>query len=309
MARNNSLVRLPDWLKLNRSPAFEPSWPSWIQTLTGHSGYIRAMALSRNGQRIVSVERDDTIKIWNATTGEPMKTIQLVDTADISSSLAFSEDGQLILSPSSSNVKLLNAGTGLVERTLVGHSKEVWAVAISHDDQWIASGSEDNSVRLWDANKGLAEKTLVGHSDPVWAVAFSPDSRWIASGSEDRTIMLWETLTGEAKTFVGHDDLVQAVAFSPTGRWIVSGSSDETVRVWDTTTWELQHTLVGHTIAVTCVAFFTTGQRIVSSSYDNTIKIWDTSVNSLQREVPASYHYDYESIAFSPQWLSDCIWI
>ncbi|KAK5092347.1 hypothetical protein LTR70_003966 [Exophiala xenobiotica] len=309
-------------------------------TLTGHLQYIEAMTLSLNGQRIVSADAGGTIKVWNATTGETMKTIQLVDT-NATYSLACSGDGQLIVPPSSSNIRLLNAGTGSVERTLVGHSDTVLAVAISHDDQRIASGSRDNSVRLWDADKGLVENTLVGHSDEVWAVAFSPDSRRIASGSEDGTIKLWETLAGEAKTLIGHEDNVTAVAFSPTGRRIVSGSSDMTVRVWDTTTalvekvlighkdgvhsvafspighliasgsdhtirlwdtttWELQDTLVGHTGTVNDVAFFATGQRIVSSSYDSTMKIWDTSVKGLQRDVPVNYRNKYGSIAFSP---------
>jgi len=340
VVRKNSLSRLPDWLKLNKSPAVEPNWPSLVQTLTGHSDFISAMALPLDGQRIVSA--GDAIKMWNASTGQTMKTIPLVDTKKLINSLACSGNGQLIVYSSSSDVKLLNAGTGSDERTLVGHWEKVLAVAISHDDQWIASGSRDNSVRLWDANKGLVEKTLVGHSDEVWAVAFSPDSRRIASGSKDKTIKLWETLTGGLKTFIGHKAAVAAVVFSPDGRLIVSGSWDQTIRVWETTTalvemilvghtavvlsvafsstghligsgswdetvklWdtmtgELQNTLVGHSGKVNNVAFFPTGQRVVSSSNDKTIKIWDTSVKGLQRDVPVNYRNKHGSIAFSP---------
>jgi len=40
-----------------------------MRTLTGHLGWMRSVAFSRDGNRIVSGSTDMLVKIWNAETG------------------------------------------------------------------------------------------------------------------------------------------------------------------------------------------------------------------------------------------------
>ncbi|MFM7405845.1 MAG: protein kinase domain-containing protein [Cuspidothrix sp.] len=70
-----------------------------INTLTAHSKGVIAVAISRDGQTLVSGSDDDTIKIWNLGTGELKSTL----TGHSSSvwSLAISPDGQTLVSGSS----------------------------------------------------------------------------------------------------------------------------------------------------------------------------------------------------------------
>jgi len=37
------------------------------------------------------------------------------------------------------------------------------SVAISHDVQWVVSGSEDGGVQFWDAKSGIVQLMLQGH--------------------------------------------------------------------------------------------------------------------------------------------------
>ena len=105
-------------------------------------------------------------------------------------------------------IKLWDAITGGLQKTLVGYSGPVYAVALSLgvsavafslDGKQIASGSYDNTIKLWDATTGGLQQTLVGHSGPdnavafssvVSAIAFSLDGKQIASGSYNNTIKL-----------------------------------------------------------------------------------------------------------------------
>ena len=40
-----------------------------VHTLTGHSEDMQSVAFSPNGNRVVSVSKDNRVKIWNAETG------------------------------------------------------------------------------------------------------------------------------------------------------------------------------------------------------------------------------------------------
>jgi WD40 repeat protein len=88
-------------------------------------------------------------------------------------------------------VKVWDAMTGQLARTLAGHFSTVHGVAFSPDGRRIAS-TDDNAVRLWDAMTGQVALTLTGHTQSVQSVAFSPDGRRLASGGKDRTVKVWD---------------------------------------------------------------------------------------------------------------------
>jgi WD40 repeat protein len=130
-------------------------------------------------------------------------------------------------------VKVWNAETGAVLRTLRGHEKTVRCVSFSPDARRIVSGSEDATVKLWDAETGEELRTLCGHGGLVHSVSFSPDGRRIVSGSVDRTVKLWDTETGaELLTLHGHGGVVISVSFSQDARRIVSADG-KSVNFWD----------------------------------------------------------------------------
>ena len=68
-------------------------------------------------------------------------------------SVAFSPDGQRIVSGSDDKtVKIWDANNGKELKTLTGHYT-VWSVAFSPDGQRIVSGSRDNTLKIWDASE------------------------------------------------------------------------------------------------------------------------------------------------------------
>ena len=75
-------------------------------------------------------------------------------------------------------------------RIIGKHHQLVNSVAISSDDQFIVSGSNDETVRLWNIKTG--ENHIIGeHDHCVTSVAISSDNQFIISGSHDETVRLW----------------------------------------------------------------------------------------------------------------------
>ena len=95
------------------------------------------------------------------------------------------------------SIRLWEAATGRLVRTLAGHSDQVWSVAFSPDGKALVSGGVDKTVRLWDVGLGELKTTLPEHGNFVQAVAFSPDGRTVASASHDGTTRLWHAATDE----------------------------------------------------------------------------------------------------------------
>lgn len=58
-----------------------------------------------------------------------------------------------------------------------GHTDEVWALAISPDGQYLASGGKDRLVGVWDVEKDEWVKGFTGHRDHISVRPFSTSTR------------------------------------------------------------------------------------------------------------------------------------
>jgi len=222
--------------------AVQPAEPSrgLIYSLQGHGHVVMAVAFSPDGRRIVSGSDDETLRLWDATTGQPIGSPLQGHKGGVVS-VAFSPDGRRIVSGSSDDtLRIWDATTGQpIGTPLQGHTHFVYSVSFSPDGRRIVSGSNDNTLLLWDATTGQPiGSPLQGHTGTVFSVAFSPDGRRIVSGSNDKTLRLWDATTGQpiGSPLQGHKGYVNSAAFSPDGRRIVSGSNDRTLRLWDAET-------------------------------------------------------------------------
>jgi WD40 repeat protein/uncharacterized caspase-like protein len=276
---------------------------------TGHASLVISVAFSPDGRLIATGSADNTIKLWDAATGNQLRSVE-GHTGPVNS-VAFSPDGNVIASGSwDKTIKLWDVATGNQVRSLEGHTGYVNSVAFSPDGNVIASGSGDKTIKLWDAATGKQLRSVEGHTGEVNSVAFSPDGKWIASGSQDKTIKLWDAATGkQLRSLEGYTGGVNSVTFSPDGKVIASGSQvkapvagwdltarnilgeslsggkDKTIKLWDAATGKELRSLEGHTGDVNSVAFSPDGKMIASGSQDKTIKLWDAATGKQLRSL------------------------
>ncbi len=198
----------------------------------GTSGIAFREAWSPGSDRIVVAGLNSGISMWDIASAQ---MVFAVPAPSLVSAVAWSGGGGVLCGGASSGeVQVLDAASGQMLRSTVGHSDEVRAVGFSPDSTLIASGASDGLVRVWRTATMESVATLAGHTSIVRAVAWSPRGRLLASASHDGTVRVWDA---EAGTCVGvlpdHTGFVASLAYSADGRLLASGSLDGTVRVWD----------------------------------------------------------------------------
>ncbi|XP_035235454.1 coronin-1C-A isoform X2 [Anguilla rostrata] len=128
--------------------------------------------------------------------------------------------------------------------TVCGHTGPVLDIEwCPHNDQVIASGSEDCTVMVWQIPEHgltvpLAEPVVVleGHSKRVGIVTWHPTARNVLlSAGCDNQVIIWNVGTGEAMINLEemHPDVIYSVCWNRSGSLICTACKDKKIRVID----------------------------------------------------------------------------
>ncbi len=199
--------------------------------------------------------------------------------------IAASPDGRWLATAShDQTIKLWDARTMQLRRTLTGHGNIVWGIAFSPDSQYLASGSalpHAGEVKVWEVASGRQRYHFEGHSRLVTALAFHPCRPWLASGSLDGSVRLWDLAAGRPLGLLHQlDQAVYSLAYRPDGRWLAAACLDQRVALWDgnlspTRPTPPEHRLTGHTAGVWSVRFSADGRYLASGSEQGIVILWD----------------------------------
>ncbi len=121
-------------------------------TLRGHTDVVWSATFSPDGspdgRKIVTASGDNTAKVWDATTGKELATLQ--GHTNPVNSATFSPDSTKIVTASYDHTaKVWDATTGKELATLRGHSDVVWSATFSPDGTKIVTASEDGTARVY----------------------------------------------------------------------------------------------------------------------------------------------------------------
>jgi WD40 repeat protein len=274
-----------------------------LATLEGHTGGVRAVALSADGRLAATGGLDGTIRLWETLNGHTLTT--LTGHTGVVWGVALSGDGALLASggvdgtvrlwtvtkfPRADGTRRSRAEgtrTGALRATFQAHTGGVRGVALSMDGRLAASGGVDGVVRLWDTASCQLVAALHGHTVVVYRVALSGDGHLAASASFDGTVRLWATTSRQlVATLRGHSAVVWSVAISGDGQVMAGAGHDGLVRLWHAVSGELLSTLP-HAAGIRAVALSGDGQLVASGGVDGTVRVWDVRTGALVSDVQA----------------------
>eukprot|EP00940_MAST-03C_sp_MAST-3C-sp2_P000909 g909.t1 len=171
---------------------------------------------------------------------------------------------------------LWKLSNGNRERSFVGHTIAVYAVAVTPNGDGIVSGGFKIAI-LWNIHDSSRLLTFKGHKGPVYGVVVSSSGLHLYTCSADKTAIKWSMKTGERlDTFKGHEDRVRSCCLTSDDKYLITASNDKTAIVWNADDATRLRTLKGHFSSVISVCVSSCAPRIVATgSWDNTVILWD----------------------------------
>ena len=284
------------WLCPRRQSLRAPGGPLGHTFL--HSDEVTALAISPDGDRLITGLPDGTAQAWNLVTGACLH--QLRGHSDRIFTAAVSADGiRAVTGSADCTARVWNLISGRCEHNLTGHRGYVRAVAISADGTHAVTASVDTTARVWNLATGKSEYQLTGHTGSVTAVAISADGSRAVTGSGDCTARVWNLTTGACDyDLAGHTGDVDAVGISADGMYAITASYDGTAKIWNLATGRCEHELTDHTDAVLAVAVSLGAPRAVTGSADHTGKVWNLATGQCERTL-VGHTESLEAVAVS----------
>ncbi|MEZ6188260.1 MAG: hypothetical protein R3F62_25030 [Planctomycetota bacterium] len=235
------------------------------QTLAGHNSSVTAIAVSRDGERLLSGGEDGDLRLWTLSDGR-------------SQSLAKQASGVVSLAWPQSGPISVDFGGRVQTWSSLGQPSKTWeagaginCAVVSPNGGKLALGTLTGTVTTRKPADGENSETVVSGGAPIEALAFSPDSKSLAVGLLDGSVSVHGTST-EAFEAPGQVS-VGALAFVNDGELVV-GYSDGSVRLLNVKSGSETAALVGGSSApVLDLAIH--GKSLVSLHNDRSVVRWD----------------------------------
>jgi WD40 repeat protein len=163
--------------------------------LAGHGSWIGDLAITPDGETLISAGYDDTLIWWPASADAPQPLNKLKAHDGWIRALALSADGSLLASGGNDRiVRLWKTADGTKLQEMSAHERDVYSVLFHPSAQWLMSGDLMGKIYHWELESGQSIRTFDAtplykyeggqqvHYGGVRAMTFSSDAKWMAAG-------------------------------------------------------------------------------------------------------------------------------
>jgi WD40 repeat protein len=246
--------------------------PTPATSLPGHTAAIHALALSGDGNLLVSGGEDKTVRQFAAAGAKEIRALTGPQ-APVGSVALSANNTQVAAGSTDQHVYLWNAADGKSLGRTLAHTGGVTGVQFNPQGTQLATAGTDGMVKTW-ALPPQSARTIT-HPDAVLVALASPDGKKLYTGSADKIVRVWDALKPAIeRQLTGHTAPVTALAVSANGQTLISGGADATIRVWNQAAGKEADVLIAHAGPITSLALNAAGNQLVSTGEDGMVKLW-----------------------------------
>ena len=185
-----------------------------------HLTAVHSLTFDRTGKYLFSGDKEGKLMLWDLInkkliksylTGNSINDICIANTA-----------ANIFVAHSDRQIKLIALANGKLVRTMDGHTDIVNVLAISPNNKYLLSGSNDKTARIWDLKTWKQLHVLQVESWKVTAIAFTDDSKYCVTGANDGAIKVWDVQTGKLVSQQIHPNMaIKDIAFSKDYKFLI----------------------------------------------------------------------------------------
>jgi WD40 repeat protein len=260
------------------------------QVLAGHTGTIRALTWSPDGNRLASGSADQTVRVWDLARRRCERVLRGHTSAI--SDIDFSPDGRCLASVAlEPTARIWSIATGRSLALLRSGADGMRCLAWRRDGATLATSGADGCIYLWNLDGALKKRIGPLVAGRITSVRFMPNERelFYTTSQAARPAAVIDLETGkESARFTRRLAGVWGGALSPDGKLAVTGGRDgEEVFVWKTEDGSPVHQLAGKGRTTRSVAWSADGRSI----------LWGQGGDSLD---PVERSFDLSELEFGP---------
>jgi hypothetical protein len=245
-----------------------------LHRLRGHGPcQLWALAVSRNGQFILSGGDDKQVVLWDREAQIILRRFEGHD-ASIKRVAFSSRKGRIVSASDDDTVRTWDMRSGVeVARFAVRcDGRTINATAFSADGRWFLNGRRDGHLELYDVTEGTLKKRWQAHQDTVCSVAFSADGTAALSGGDDRRLRCWSLDSYQMRADIHCEQPPELVTFLPDRPQVLSTDASAVIVLWDAggplCRWKAHRHQPGSLL------FAPSGQEMLSLSGYGELMIW-----------------------------------
>jgi WD40 repeat protein len=145
--------------------------------------------------RLISVGGDGIINIWDLDTLQLISRIKGSDKSGRCIAMHPSEN-EFAVGFSDFSIKIYDAETYQLKRTLNLHSNSVFSLSYSIDGKYLVTGGRDAMLKVLNIENDFELlHDIAAHTLHINTIVFNPENTLLATGSMDKTIKIWDAHT------------------------------------------------------------------------------------------------------------------
>jgi WD40 repeat protein len=246
------------------------------------------------GNRLAAVYRLEDIRVFDAATGNVLKTLSVVDPNTNRQSpflysrvgglrrIAWSPNGAWIAAGwNNGKIQLWDVATGAPS----GEPKQAYGGEIT-DMSWHRDSQRlafvGSNLRVWNIG-ARTERSFYGNVRQALALAWHPSEDLIAAVGADGFARAWDMRPSANDQ--SYDDaalrrltqLSESLAWHPSGEFVAAGGRDGKIRIWKFTPSQAENRRDRGGRSITSLAWKPDGKELLTAHGDKTIRFWDAA--------------------------------